>query len=90
MAAISSILAATAIASSVAGIGMQLANKPKTPDAPDAPAIDEAGTAQKAQDAADRQKKQAAAGIGRKDTILTSPLGITGGAGQAGKTILGG
>lgn len=35
------------------------------------------------------EQKRAKAGISRRDTILTSPLGVTGDANTAGKTLLG-
>lgn len=43
-----------------------------------------------ARDAArDRQRKQALGASGRRDTILTSPIGVVGGSNQTQKNLLG-
>lgn len=83
----------TAIAvAAVVGAGAAVysaTNKPKLPGAPKLP--DELDSGPKVDKGAlDRQRKRRqAAAIGRQDTLLTGPLGLTGEPASTSKTLLG-
>lgn len=80
-------LIAASVIGAGASVGTSLLAKSGQKPLPAQPKSPE--VASRAADAADRQRRKAVGAYGRSDTILTSPLGLTGQGSGTQKTLLG-